>query len=345
MSYNCDSIRRSKELVHEIRSLLDFKCDKPTVVAGAFRTVIPFVGNYDNVTNNRIIAEFTHRNQEAQQKLVEAENIYCGIITKLRDDNSKLRKDLSQFQRSIIIIGRTGSGKSALANVLLNKNGNFEEAFEEHDAAISGTKDVQVEEFTAENKIKYRIIDFIGFGDTKLSSKEVINKIKESVCKGDYNLNQVLFVFNGKLKKEDRDAFNDSTDILSNNIFDENITKFITIVRTGFPGFRNTEKCKKDFENVIKENKANAEMLKSCDNKYIHVDNPPLNDNFSENEIADNKNRREASRKILLDHLLSKCQESYQGQEDSDSNSYLQQEELYPSCQEFDLEFFLKNLK
>lgn len=232
------------------------------------------------------------------------------LIAKLNSDNKKLNKDLLQFQRSIIIIGRTGSGKSTLANVLLN-NDNLE-IFKEKNEGTSGKKEVQVKAFTAENKVKYRIIDVIGFNDTKLSPEEVINKIKESVCEGDCNLNQVLFVFNGRLERDDIDAFNNSKNILADNIFDENITKYITIVRTGFPGFRNKEKCKKDLEDLIKESKENAEMIKSCNRKLIHVDNPPLNENFSENEIAENKKRREASRKRLLVHLLFNCEENYQ---------------------------------
>lgn len=72
--------------------------------------------------------------------------------------------------------------------MLLNKNGNFEEVFKENDSATSGTKNVQVEEFTASNGIKCRIVDVIEFNDAKSSSKEAVNRIKESVCEGDYNI-------------------------------------------------------------------------------------------------------------------------------------------------------------
>lgn len=115
-------------------------------------------------------------------------------------------------------------------------------------------------------------------------------------------------MFNGKLGKEDTDAFNQSKNILANSIHDENVAQHITIVRTGCPGFRNKEKCKRDLEDIIKESEVNAEMIRSCNHKLIHVDNPSLNPKDFSEEIEVNKKRREASRKILLDHLINNCQ-------------------------------------
>jgi len=73
--------------------------------------------------------------------------------------------------RNIILIGRTGNGKSTLANVLVNyvnKNEtdfvNFEEKFKESEKSISQTKDIQIEEFEdnmtkdGTEKIKYQVI-------------------------------------------------------------------------------------------------------------------------------------------------------------------------------------------
>jgi len=49
--------------------------------------------------------------------------------------------------KNIIVVGRTGGGKSSLANVLINREGKFEEIFKESRYGISETKDIQVEEF------------------------------------------------------------------------------------------------------------------------------------------------------------------------------------------------------
>jgi hypothetical protein len=49
--------------------------------------------------------------------------------------------------KSIILIGNTGNGKSALGNVLVNKNGRFEEVFQESSFVISHTKYASEESF------------------------------------------------------------------------------------------------------------------------------------------------------------------------------------------------------
>ena len=49
--------------------------------------------------------------------------------------------------KNILLIGRTGGGKSTLANTLINQNNNFEEVFKESAGSVSETKQVQIKEF------------------------------------------------------------------------------------------------------------------------------------------------------------------------------------------------------
>jgi len=78
--------------------------------------------------------------------------------------------------RNILMFGKTGNGKSTLANVLINEfkdKESFREMFKESEGSVSETRDCQVESFSV-GQITYRVIDVIGIGDTKLSAVDVL---------------------------------------------------------------------------------------------------------------------------------------------------------------------------
>ena len=112
--------------------------------------------------------------------------------------------------RNILLIGRTGSGKSTLGNVLINQNNNFEEVFKESDGSVSATKEIKEKiveiDLTRDGseKRKYRIIDTIGIGDTKLTPQGVLTRLAEigSRVKRE-GLNHILFVTQGRFTKEE----------------------------------------------------------------------------------------------------------------------------------------------
>ena len=110
----------------------------------------------------------------------------------------------------------------------------------------------------------------------------------------------------GRFTPEEAETFN----ILKEILFDEEITKFTTIVRTNFPKFRKKEECSKDLQILIEESKTIKEIIESC-NGIIYVDNPSLEVDEEEVKEAYLK-RRDDSRINLLNHLNSfKCQGCY----------------------------------
>ncbi|CAJ0634983.1 6866_t:CDS:2 [Entrophospora sp. SA101] len=175
-------------------------------------------------------------------------------------------------RRTILLIGRTGNGKSALANVISDS-----EIFKESAGSISQTRSANIQEVLIDG-VLFKLIDTVGLGDTKLTTQQVLYKLAEAAHSIKNGLNQILFVTSGRFTKEEVESY----DLLRSIIFNNDVVKYTTIVRTTFPEFEDVEK------------------------KVIHVDNPPLIGRAKET----NRITRNESRKRILLHL-STCKEVY----------------------------------
>src|SRR5689334_15952495 len=143
--------------------------------------------------------------------------------------------------RNILLIGRTGNGKSTLANVLIGG----ENKFKESSKSVSETQGIQTGKFEI-GGVNYQVIDTVGIGDTALSRQQVLYKIAEVSHSIRDGLNQIFFVTNGRFTEAEREAF----DLLGEVIFDKEFVKYTTIVRTNFPEFRDRRKCEEDREEM-----------------------------------------------------------------------------------------------
>ncbi|CAG8610849.1 9583_t:CDS:1 [Ambispora leptoticha] len=203
--------------------------------------------------------------------------------------------------KNIILIGRTGNGKSTLANVLTNSN-----EFTESAGSTSETRGIQIEEFeeaidtSGEQKIKYKVIDTVGIGDTRLTTQGVLYRLAEASYHIKEGLNQILFVTNGRFTKEEINTFG----LLKSVIFDKRVAEYTTIVRTNFPDFEDQNECDNDQQKLRNENESLFNILGAC--KIIYIDNPPLKGRSA----ATNRDIREESRKRLLIYLAT-CQGIY----------------------------------
>lgn len=194
--------------------------------------------------------------------------------------------------RNILLIGRTGNGKSALANVISDTN-----KFREIEDSVSETKELELEMFKYQG-IKYRVIDTVGIGDTKLKSKDVLNRVAKACYEVREGLNQIFLVIGGRITEEELETYN----LLKQVIFNEDIYSYTTIVRTRFTDFEDERRCEEDKEKIGQENEKLAELIRVC-NKLIHVDNPPVKGRSA----ITNKEIREVSRERLLKHLIYDC--------------------------------------
>ncbi|GBC00569.1 hypothetical protein RclHR1_00390023 [Rhizophagus clarus] len=194
--------------------------------------------------------------------------------------------------RTILLVGASGSGKSTLGNVLVNRNGNFEEVFVESEYNVSETKNIKSVKVEIDG-INYNLIDTPGFCDT---SFEVI-KIPPTLGELDkyirLGIDYVLFMVNKRFTSKDLDIF----EYLKEIFFKDDVVKYITIIFTNFPRFREKERCEKDIERLRNESESIADIINNV--KIIHVNNAP----FLDDEDVSSKRAREDSRKRILNHL------------------------------------------
>jgi len=200
--------------------------------------------------------------------------------------------------KTILLIGRTGNGKSTLANVITDTN-----EFTEGEFAVSKTRKVSDYIFEHEGA-KYRIIDTVGIGDTGMTRHKVLRKLALMGYSVKDGVSQILFVTDGQLAKEAKSTYY----LLEKVVFDDNIAKYTTVVRTQFDEFEKDEKCKEDKQKIIEESKEFRELIEKCDGGVVYVDNPSISV-VDDEEVVLNKGRREMSRKILLNHLKSVCRD------------------------------------
>ncbi|RGB27091.1 P-loop containing nucleoside triphosphate hydrolase protein [Rhizophagus diaphanus] len=167
-----------------------------------------------------------------------------------------------RITKNVIIVGHTGGGKSTLCNVLTGTD-----EFIESGNSFSITKNFQYKEFEWNVK-RFNVVDTIGVGDTKLSTKKVLDGIF-SIPEG---ISQILFVIDGRFTAEEAEILN----LLKGSIFDNfeiGILDYVTIVRTKFSNFKNKKVYEDDKEQLHNENENIANIIRSCKD-VIYIDNP-----------------------------------------------------------------------
>ncbi|RHZ81838.1 hypothetical protein Glove_117g373 [Diversispora epigaea] len=191
-------------------------------------------------------------------------------------------------EKNIFLIGRTGGGKSALANVISGSN-----KFGESSVSTSESKNFQAEVFEYEG-IKCQVVVDIGNYDN-LSLKKITYKFAEAIYTMKRGINQVLLVIEGRFTEEDGELL-----LMAEYIFGRKFIEHTTVVRTRLQDFEISEKCDEEKISLKEENKKISYLMERF-RGIIYVDSSPLS---KVNE------HRESSQKKLLEYLKS-CQEIF----------------------------------
>lgn len=204
--------------------------------------------------------------------------------------------------RTIVIMGRTGKGKSTLANVIAGKY-EGSDLFPESSSPTSKTRGLPTHTFLvpyAEKEYAVKIVDTIGFCDNRFTEEQVLLELAQLAHKCSDGINQLLFVTNDRFTKEEREAADSIIDV----IFQPQVAHFCTLVRTRTPGRELKEAVIAQKTREYKEQTIELHPGLARINTFIMVSNPDDGDDHS---IA----TRKRTRKRMIEHIILHYQAIY----------------------------------
>lgn len=159
-------------------------------------------------------------------------------------------------RRNVVVVGKTGAGKSTVANKILEGRTNTEERFTvSHRVLASVTDAIKAESSLLKTRddVEYivQVVDTIGLFDNKPGSnnftimKDVKTFFRKRIPEG---LNLILFVFKqGRWTDEEQKTF----DLFTTNFVGTEISSISGLVVTGCDGFTSEKKesLKEEFRN------------------------------------------------------------------------------------------------
>lgn len=189
---------------------------------------------------------------------------------------------------NIVLLGKTGAGKSSTGNLLLG-----EERFMTSGGNQSCTQTIQSEEFWVDN-MKFCIIDTPGFFDTSVPPEAISTELLKIVTKCDEGINAFVFVRSlGTVRTtpEERQAFENVKEVFGEAALDHCIFLF-TRARDIF---EMTDLQDKTIEGYVRNNTGDDDIYGSVGQRIIGVEN-----------VNTSPYEKQLQRKGLIDFFYSK---------------------------------------
>eukprot|EP00117_Sycon_ciliatum_P037918 scpid59004/ scgid28268/ len=206
--------------------------------------------------------------------------------------------DDQPVDRTVVVIGRTGNGKSALANAIA---GRFDgDLFSESASPHSRTRGTPAHIVTLDHEgrtYRVRIVDTNGFGDTDMSEKDVLLALADLARTCDGGIHHVFFVTKHRFTAVEQEAFK----LMVNTIFNPDVLPFVTVVRThAFTREQDHSAKLRQFQEEMMVQLPSMASVRG----FLMVNNPEVGEHQS-------LEGRQRTHRIFLDHILSGSPRSY----------------------------------